>query len=185
MFTEVRYMTRILALALLLIAPFAGADSIYRTTDKDGNVVFTDAPPADSSSAEPVGLQHTNTAQPPPEVPVYEEDESAEAEEEKPAYTVKITNPPNETSIPMGPGNFSVQVRIEPALKKYESMQLYLDGEPRGEPQASTIWDLTNVFRGAHDITVGVLNRERETLIMSEPVRVYVHRPSVNFQNRQ
>jgi len=177
-------MTRYLALLLLLIAPVLSADSIYRTTDKDGNVVYTDAPPADSGTAERVGLQRTNTAQPPPEIPEYkQEDTSAEVKEEEEGYTVTITDPANETSIPMGPGNFSVQVRIEPALAKYESLQLFIDGEPRGDPQASVFWDLTNVFRGAHDITVGVLSREGETLAMSEPVRVYVHRPSVNFNN--
>ena len=179
-------MTRFLALALLLIAPFLCADSIYRTTDKEGNVVFTDAPSADGGSAEAVGLQRTNTAPPPPDRPDLDPaGPSADSGKQEAAYTVTITSPPNETSIPMGPGNFSVSVRIHPALKKYESLQLYVDGEPRGEPQASVIWDLTNVFRGAHDITVGVLDHDGETLATSAPVRVYVHRPSVNFKNRQ
>jgi hypothetical protein len=179
-------MTRYLALALLLIAPFLAADSIYRTTDKEGNVVFTDAPSADSGTAEPVGLQRTNTTPPPPDRPDLERDEdSADAGAEETPYSVTITSPANETSFPMGPGNFTVSVRIQPALRKYESLQLFLDGEPRGGPQASMIWDLTNVFRGAHDITVGVVNRDGETLATSPPVRVYVHRPSINFPNRQ
>ena len=179
-------MTRFLVLALLLIAPILCADSIYRTTDKEGNVVFTDAPPAGGGEAEPVGLQPTNTTPPPPDRPdLAPAGKSADPGKEEESYTVTITNPPNETSIPMGPGNFSVSVSIHPALRKYESLQLYLDGEPRGEPQASVIWDLTNVFRGAHDITVGVLNRDGETLATSAPVRVYVHRPSVNFRNRR
>jgi len=179
-------MTRYLALALLLIAPFLAADSIYRTTDKEGNVVFTDAPPADSSTAEPVGLPRTNTSQPPPDVPALDQDEdSAGAGAEETTYSVTITSPANETSYPMGPGNFTVTVRVQPPLRKYESLQLFVDGEPRGDPQASMIWDLTNVFRGAHDLTVGVVNRDGETLATSPPVRVYVHRPSINFPNRQ
>jgi len=178
-------MTRYLALALLLIAPFLAAESIYRTTDKDGNVIFTDAPPADAGSAEPVGLQRTNTAPPPPERPDLQTDEGEKSTAEEAPYSVTITSPASETSIPMGPGNFTVRVRIDPPLQKYESLQLFMDGEPRGGPQASVIWDLTNVFRGAHDITVGVLDRDGETLATSAPVRVYVHRPSVNFPNRQ
>jgi hypothetical protein len=69
-------------------------------------------------------------------------------------------------------------------LKKYESLQLFMDGEPWDLAQAGMIWDLTNVFRGQHDITVGVINTDGETLTMSPPVRVFVHRPSVNFRNR-
>lgn len=178
-------MSRLLLLALLLASPGVAADSIYRTTDKEGNVVFTDAPPATSGTAEPVGLQRTNTVKPPPDRPADNVASDAPSEQQPPPYTVTIINPDNETSIPMGPGNFTVNARITPALKKYESLQLFLNGEPWGVPQASLIWDLTNVFRGAHDITIGVLNRDGETLATSPPVRVYVHRPSINFRNRQ
>ncbi|MEZ5501792.1 MAG: hypothetical protein R3E50_03710 [Halioglobus sp.] len=85
----------------------------------------------------------------------------------------------------MGPGNFSVSVRVSAALKVDESLQLFMDGQPWGDPQRGTIWDLTNVFRGQHDLTVGVIDASGETLAMSPPVRVFVHRPSINFQQTQ
>jgi hypothetical protein len=59
-----------------------------------------------------------------------------------------------------------------------------MDGQPWGAVQRDTMWDLTNVFRGQHDLTVGVINNAGQTLAMSEPVRVFVHRPSKNFGNR-
>jgi len=178
-------MSRLVLLALLLTSLCVTADSIYRTTDEKGNVVFTDAPPADGSRVEPVSIQRTNTAVPPPQLPSSDQTGGKKSEPEAPAYTVTITQPANETSFPMGPGNFSVSVSIYPALKKYEGLQLFMNGEPRGDPQASGFWDLTNVFRGQHDITVGVINADGETLAVSEPVRVYVHRPSTNFKNRR
>jgi hypothetical protein len=178
-------MSRLLLLALLL-TPFCGqADSIYRTTDEQGNVVFTDTPPANSNKSEEIGVQRTNIATPPQVMPAPEQPNYPEDEQEGQAYTVIIITPANETSFPMGPGNFSVRVRVSPALKSGEGLQLFVDGEPRGDLQRATTWDLTNVFRGQRDITVGVVNGSGETLSLSEPVRVFVHRPSTNFKNRQ
>ncbi len=178
-------MARFPVLFLLVVAPLVAAQGIYRTTDEDGNVTFTDAPPADSNAAEPVGLNPTNTASPPPKMPSLRSTRTEPEAAREPLYRVVINKPANETSIPMGPGNFSVTVSLMPDLRKYDSLQLFMDGEPRGAPQASKFWDLTNVFRGAHDITVGVIDSDGETVAISDPIRVYVHRPSVNFRNRQ
>ena len=174
-------MLRIIAFTLLLLTPLAAAQSIYRTTDEAGNVVFTDAPSADSRAAEPVGLQPTNTTPPPRAIPALKSPANA-PELTRTSYAIAITSPANETSIPRGPGNFTVTVAIQPALRRYESLQLFLDNVPSGSSQASMIWDLTNVFRGAHDITVGAIDRSGNTIAMSDPVRVYVHRPSINFR---
>jgi hypothetical protein len=178
-------MTRILLLTLMLLPLCVSADSIYRTTDEEGNVVFTDAPSADGGTAEAVGVQRTNTTAPPSRSAYPDSSNAGDSESEAPRYNVVIVKPANETSFPMGPGNFSVSARVYPSLEKYESLQLFMDGEPWGSQQPSAFWDLTNVFRGAHDITVGAINADGETLATSEPVRVYVHRPSTNFKNRK
>ena len=111
-------MSRLVLLALLLTPLCVTADSVYRTTDEQGNVVFTDAPQADGGTVEPVDIQHTNTAQPPPRISSPHLADDSKSEPDVPAYTVAITQPANETSIPMGPGNFSVSVRVSPALTK-------------------------------------------------------------------
>lgn len=175
-------MSKLLVL-ILLLAPLIGlADSVYRSTDEHGNVIFTDTPPADGSASQRIDIQRTNTVQatPPPPPPPRQE-KSAEEVAAAVDYQVTITEPPNETSFPMGPGNFSVSVSVTPELAKYDGLQLFMDGTPRGNPQRDSVWDLTNVFRGQHDITVGVINSDGETLAMSPPVRVFVHRPSINF----
>ncbi len=178
-------MTRLLLLALLAFPLASLAQTVYRTTDAHGNVVFTDTPPANATQANRIEIRPTNTARPPevPAPPVPEETPEVEAAVE--AYRVAITNPANETSFPMGPGNFSVSATVNPALRKGDSLQLFMDGTPRGEPQPGASWDLTNVFRGRHDLTVGVIGPAGETIILSDPVTVFVFRPSTNFTNRQ
>lgn len=174
-------------ISALLLATTVGVAStahsqIYRTTDEQGNVIFTDTPPADGSVREEVELQPINTTPAPTPMPrpTPASDSTEEAAETARAV---ITSPANETTIAMGPGNFSVSASVEPALQVGQSLQLNMDGSPHGEPQQSGGWDLTNVFRGAHDLTVSVLDNEGKVLTTSAPVRVYVLRPSVNFRN--
>ena len=167
-----------------LMASVAVAQQIYKTTDENGNVIFTDQPPASSGSSQPVDLPQTNITPatpvrpPPTPEPIPEEPESTD-------FIVAITVPTNETTIPMGPGNFSVTVEVSPGLDSTSQLQLYMDGIPWGEPQRGNSWALTNVFRGAHDITVAVVDEGGKHLAGSEPVRVYVLRPSINMPARR
>ncbi len=171
-------MLRTLILILLLL-PLAGfGQSIYRTTDEDGNVIFTDAPPA---GAEQVELPPTNTAPPPTPMPrpVAPEKKAAPA-----APSVAITSPANESTIAMGPGNFSVTASVKPNLGRGQMLQLSIDGKPWGEPQGGSSWALTNIFRGGHDLVVSLVDEDGETLATSEAIRVYVLRPSINSPAR-
>lgn len=180
-------MTRLPLLALLLTPLVFFAEStaaeIYRTTDEQGNVVFTDKPPAGANTTERVELPPTNitpatTIRPRPET------ESGEPDTDAPAYSVSIVSPANETSFPMGPGNFSVSAKVQPSPGKDEALQLYIDDIPWGDPQQGTSWALTNIFRGEHDLTVAIVDAKGEHLASSAPIRVFVHRPSINFRNR-
>jgi hypothetical protein len=178
-------MPKLLVLALLLMPLYGHADSIFRTTDSEGNVVFTDTPPPDGSNSEQVDIRTTNTTPAPQEVYGTEDQETpVEAEPEIPSYSVSISSPPNETTIAVGPGNFTVSSTVRPSLKSDDSLQLYMDGAAWGEPQRATSWNLTNVFRGQHDLTVGVIDQSGETLSVSQPVRVYVLRPSIITRTR-
>lgn len=174
-----------LTLILLLTLPVALSAQIYKTTDSQGNVVYTDKPSAASSSAEEVKLHTTNTAPPPPDIPrpapmaITPTDAS-----EQLGYTVEIAVPTTETTIPMGPGNFLLTANVQPPIAGDEMLQLHMDGIPWGDPQTSSSWGLTNIFRGEHNFTVSVVDADGSPLVSSEPVRVYVMRPSVNNKNR-
>ena len=173
-----------ITLILLLSLPLITVAQIYKTTDENGNVVFTDTPQATGNPAEKVELGTTNIAAPPPVIDRPPEPEP-EPEPEATDYTVSIKTPANETTIPMGPGNFLLSASVKPALNDKESLQLHVDGIPWGEPQSASSWALTNVFRGAHDLTVSVLDSKGVPLVTSSAVRVYVLRPSIHNINRR
>jgi|GWRWMinimDraft_6_1066014.scaffolds.fasta_scaffold51954_1 hypothetical protein len=177
-------MSRLLLLALLLLPLGSMADAVYRTIDAQGNVVFTDTPPTDATPADRIEIRPTNTVRPPETLSRPAPVETPEEESEVVTYKVEITEPANETSFPRGPGNFSVKAAVSPELSEMESLQLFIDGTPSGEPQRSPTWDLTNVFRGAHDLTVEVLDGSGKTIVRSEPVHVFVQRPSSQFRRK-
>ena len=101
------------------------AQPVYKVTDTDGNVTFTDTPPLSSDSIV--------------------EEHSVHA---------PIVTPAENATIPMGPGNFAVQAALSPRLASSETLQLLLDGEPVGAPQRTANWQLTNVYRGEHRLQV-------------------------------
>ena len=167
-------------LALLITAAFAAQATaqIYKTTDAEGNVVFTDQPPAGTSSSEQVDLQHTNTT--PAVTPRAPSTPEPPKEDQTPPAEVSITSPANETTIPMGGGMFDVSATVSPGLEQGQTLQLLMDGTPKGGPQTSSLWKLENVFRGAHDLSVQLFDSDGKVIASSDSVRVYVMRPGLN-----
>ncbi|KAA1190380.1 DUF4124 domain-containing protein [Pseudohalioglobus sediminis] len=173
--------TALLGAAIMLALPAAA--QIYKSTDEQGNVVFSDKPPASGAKAETLDLPRTNTTPPPPVVAPLPRDSAGQvdAEAEAAPIAVNITSPADETTIPMGAGgNFTVTADVNGGSGDGQTLQLLMDGIAYSDPQQSGSWNLENVFRGAHDLVVQVLNQDGEIVATSEPVRVYVMRPSVN-----
>lgn len=54
-------MRRVLILAVVALAGFAGAAQLFKWTDRDGNIHFGDAPPADAIGVEKLGIKSTPT----------------------------------------------------------------------------------------------------------------------------
>ena len=159
----------------------AGAQ-IYKVTDENGAVIFTDQPDTVTATQEQdieeVDLPELNTAAPVEARPT-PPPSASQREESTAKPTVAITSPTNESTIAMGPGNFTVSASVEPALSRSERLVLYVDGQPVGSAQSSATWFIEGALRGPHDLVVHRTNSQGKTLVTSESVRVYVLRPSV------
>lgn len=150
---------------------------VYKHVDENGKVTFTDKPAAGSVLIE---IREPNTLAAPAKIEYYTETAPAAAAVAK-GYEVKITAPANETVIPRGAGNFSVSANVSPDLQSGSKLQLLIDGVAEGEPQRSSSWALSNVFRGTRQLEVVVLDDRGKELAKSEAITVYVFRPSKNF----
>ena len=154
------------------------AQPVYKVTDTDGNVTFTDTPPLSSDSiVEEHSVHAPNSAKP----TVTTRTPTASVEVEAPTrYDTRIVTPAENATIPMGPGNFAVQAAFSPRLASNETLQLLLDGEPVGAPQRTASWQLTNVYRGEHRLRVVRLDESGAQLDASAASTVFVMRPIVN-----
>ena len=173
----------LLLLSLRLPVATQGSQPSYQCTDAQGNVVFTDKPPAEGTAREEVTLRRLNT-QPAPDMSSAPapRDIAPEAEPAV-ARTVTITSPADQTVIPMGQGDFTVEASAQPPLSSGEKLVLQIDGAPVGDAQTNGRWALTNVLRGGHDLTVVRLGASGAEVARSPSVHVQVMRP-YNIQNR-
>ena len=167
------------ALALAIAAGQSSAQ-VYKVTDPDKGVVFTDRPDSTpGSTVEEIELRTPNTASPPPPATRIRDQDRAQETEQAAEPTVTISSPANETTIAMGPGNFSVSARVDPPLNRGETLRLLIDGQPHGAAQTGRSWFIEGALRGPHDLVVQRVGRNGGTLAVSDPVRVYVLRPSI------
>lgn len=164
--------------SVLLCAELAAQKPIYKVVDAEGNVTFTDIPPANESEAlDSLALPPINAATPFEAAPQAQSPPSSE----QPAvrYRTAVASPENGATIAPGPGDFMVTAAVEPALGPSETLLLYLDGQPVGTPQRLPSWQLQNVFRGEHSLQIERLDAADTVLDRSEVSIVYVLRPSV------
>ncbi|MFK8041933.1 hypothetical protein [Congregibacter sp.] len=175
----------LIALATLIITPASYAwGQIYKVTDSENGVVFTDSPAvigdSNGQSVEEVELEDINTATPVEALPpAAEESRSSTESQESAEPVVSIVSPANESTIAMGPGNFAVSASATPALSRGERLVLLIDGAVQGQAQSSGSWFVEGALRGPHDLQVQRTTSSGKLIASSETVRIYVLRPSV------
>ena len=151
---------------------------IYRSVDKNGNVIFSDQPAEGASASEEVHLRPPN-ALPMKRVKLPEAESQIEEDEPPEGYrSLVITRPEPESTIRNQQEPVVVSVDLQPSLQGDDRLVLFDNGE--AQPGMA----LNTVIRGTHTLVVKVLNSDDEVLISSEPVQVYIHRSTVqNFRN--
>lgn len=170
---------QLIAVLFMAEATAAAAQSVYRVVDEDGNVTFTDTPPSGAvAEVQPLNAPNTTPAISIPGQPSAD-DTAPHSTDAMVEYDTRITSPADQSTIPMGPGNFVVQVAVRPGLGTGEQLVLTLDGEPVSAPQRTSSWQLTNVFRGEHRLQVLRLDANGARQHASAEQVVYVMRPIV------
>lgn len=163
----------LMPMLMLAVTP-AFADEIYRTTDEDGNVLFTDEPPSDD--AEPVDLEPLTTvpAQEPPAA-------AGEAGPGEPPGAgadtvyegVRIAYPPADQAVRHERGRVPVRVDLLPegaGLAEGHTVVVVLDGREHGAGHATEV-TLGPLERGPHRARARVLDRNGSVVAESPTIR--------------
>jgi hypothetical protein len=166
----------VFALLCLSITSHTLLAGVYRVVDENGNITYTDNPPTDSPSVEPIKLPSINT-QPAPQVstPTQQKTEDEELSYEQ----LSIASPAQGATITPGERSIPVEVSLTPALREGHAIQLLFNGQPFGAPSNSTLFNIQPLIRGEHHIQAYVIDSKNNVVIRSGTTTVYVKRPSI------
>lgn len=152
----------------------------YRWVDEDGVVHFSDRP---REGAEVVQLSEYSrntgarlyTDSKPTRT---KDDDDQQAEDEPFAYeSIAITSPGSEQTLWNIEGVLNVAVALTPGLQRGHQVRAYFDGQAR--MVAGTTFQLEEVWRGAHNIQVEIVDSTGKLMIRSDPSRFYVQQNTV------
>ncbi len=160
-------------LVLLALAPFlVVADTVYKSVDEQGNVVFSDQPSANAEKTEVQVAPAIDFEQ------VTLPRDTTRKTDAGPAYEqVIILEPANKQTIRDNPGNLNVLLQTEPALKPGHSVGLYMDGK-QVNLGTDALVQLDTIDRGEHVLVARILDADNKVILASKPVTFYMHRIS-------
>lgn len=170
-----------LSIPLLLLGIFICTNAtaeVYKRTNPDGSVTFSDVPT--KIDAEPITLPPSSTYSAPPQPRAAAKTQPKKAEMDY--VSVSITSPANDTTIRDSAGNITITISVDPALKSEHSTVLIMDGKNVGEGHAGSI-QLTNLDRGSHTFIAQVVDNQKIKILESDPVTVHLQRTSTINRN--
>ena len=162
-----------------MFAPVANGETVYKTVDDEGNIIFSDMP---SKGAEEIVIKEAQTIKI-PENKSFDYAKSTKKPTVAQYNKLVITSPENDTTIHSNVGNVSVGFILEPALNEKDLMVLFMD-EKQVMTGKESEFSLTNIDRCTHTLYVAVKDEKEKLLKRSGKVVFHVRRASILSQNR-
>ena len=154
-----KHMRLIISLLLIVFAVCINAETVYKTVDENGNIIFTDRPSEDS---EQIKLKELQTIKNPN--PAKYTDRPRQVKDTGPLYkTLLITNPADGSGLRSNNGNVTISVSLEPPLRSGHQILITMDGQEVSKGSASSV-SRQNVDRGTHSIGVSVVDSSGKKL---------------------
>lgn len=166
---------RIVAIIGILALSTASAQ-VYRSTDEEGNPVYTDTP--GSPEVQELKLPPVNII-PSPKTPELEFDVKEPDFDLEKYRSLEITAPQNDATVFIRTTNLPIEVKLLPPVKQAlgHRLQVLWDGAVLFENQTSYLLD--EAHPGTHTITARVVDEQGKVLIKSQPVNVHIRKPTV------
>jgi hypothetical protein len=143
-------------------------DTVYRSTDKNGNAVFTDQA---TENAQEIEIKETATYT--ETVPTYTPTSKKKNQYKSMVYTrISILQPASEEAVRSNSGNLTVSYSLQPALESKHSTELLIDGSPVQSSGSGGSFSLTNIDRGTHTLMVQVIDDSGSVLITSDSIMI-------------
>jgi len=161
---------------LLLLITFAVSADVYRSVDKQGNIIFSDT---STDNAEKIELQESYTYTPPVIIDLADDKPSPPLVEiAVPDYLVVIMSPSQNETIRENAGNITINSTVTPALdtERGDKLIFSLDGQLKSEIQDTNSYTFTNVDRGSHIAVVSVVDKTGKVMKASKSILFHLQR---------
>ena len=147
-------------LALFCISTAAVAE-MYKWTDQDGKVIYSDKPNPNGSEekvdAPPLTTYKPTTTQ---KQFTYTPKTSQNSTRDRVSYSkFAIDQPVNDAAVRENTGNVSLSMSISPGLNsnRNHTIEIYLDGSKKGNTSGLS-YQFTNMDRGTHTVTAKIVD---------------------------
>lgn len=163
-----------ITIALLISSGAFAAPTIFKTTDKNGNPIFTDMP-SEGQKSEAVHLKPMSTVTLTPATTTTDDQPAPTTEDEPSSYnSLQILTPRHGDTI-RDTTNFEIIAAVDPALLPRHSARLLIDGAAVDQSQTSLQFFITDIERGAHRLEVQIIDGGNKILISTE-IEIFIHR---------
>jgi membrane carboxypeptidase/penicillin-binding protein PbpC len=162
---------------VLAVSPFAlHAAIVYKWTDADGVVHFSDQPVPGAEKVTTTGPSRIGTV-----TTGFGQGVPAQAQPKPPAAALSVTidSPANEQTI-TGNQPVMVHLALSPDLKPTQGITWYLNGSPlANQAPDSTQFSLEDLARGTYTLGATVMDQATGESKSAQPVTFYVMRTSL------
>lgn len=157
------------AIICLVFTLSSSAETVYKTTNPDGSVTFTDRESVDSEKVK-VKKAQTYKAPRSPSLPLATKKLSPSV-----SYTLSIVQPGVDTNI-INTDTVSVSVALLPALKTAYGHKIRYQLAEQTVLTQSTSHTFNNVYRGTHELKVAVVDKQGDPISPVAITRFHVKR---------
>lgn len=151
--------------------------ALYRGTDAEGNVVYSDTPFEDAEKFTPPPLSVMDA-------PKVAADSKTEVDDEPAEFkylSFDITSPTNNQTIRNEP-DVTVSLNLKPGLNSEEGHAVWLlvDGKPVIKSSQSLVLKLGRLERGAHKLQAQIRDKQGKIVVRTRVTVVFIHQTSAS-----
>lgn len=171
-----RYLFFFTLLGLCLPASAA----MYKWTDKDGKVIYSDKPNPNGSEEKVTGAPLTTYKPDPAVTRAVSKPSKPNKIEKRELYSeFSIEQPVNDAAVRQNAGDVTVTFAITPKINTWrgDKIEVFVDGKKSGETNSLT-YQLISLDRGTHTLNAKLVNNKGEVL-KSDSVTFHLLRASV------
>ena len=171
----------ILWIVMAVNSVHAQPEQIYKWTDENGSVHFSDK---SHPGAEQVEIPKVQTYSS-PKTPTPEKSSDSISDPDTGHYEkISIVQPEDQATIRNPQGYVSVILDLKPKLRDGDKVQVIFDGTPLAEPQAATVFALQDIKRGSHTLAAQVVDIKGNVLNTSDLVTFFMMPPRVGMVHK-